>query len=242
MNPLLSFQLSFCQYLKCLFPLISKMRLRAGIVILSAILASCQSSNNTETNLETASFQRFRNERINKMAFLNKNGFSYKTNSGIALIFPPNIFECGSDDSVNLEVSEYATLSQMALAGLSTMSGEKQLETNGMLYCKASNQNLQEVKIKDGKNYKISFPNNSKSPAKEFMLFEGKEENGVVNWINPKPGIENSKTRNKTINQTKVGDRTIEKPALIIGAYGIQDEINLTENVFAFQDTTKHFS
>jgi hypothetical protein len=211
------------------------------IIILSAILASCKFFNSTETNLELTPFQQYRNGRINKMAFVNKDGFSYKTKSGIRLNFPPNIFECGSDDSINLEVSEYTTLSEMVLAGLSTMSGEKQLESNGMLYCKALNQKLQEVKVKAGKSYKISFPNKSKSTANEFMLFEGKEENGVVNWINPKPSKKNSKTRNKPRNQTKNGNRQIEKPALTIGAYGIQNEMDLPENIFSFQDTTKPF-
>jgi len=228
----------------------SSLWLSRGTLLIFLIISCCKFFPGSETQTAKSAFQSYRNERVNRKVFLNKNGFNWKTESGIQLSFPPNVFDCEEEDSVTLEVSEFTTLSQMVMAGLNTMSGEKLLETNGMIYCKALNAAANEIKIKTGKEFKITFPNGSKSAAKEFMLFEGKEKNGVVDWVNPKPGInakelmgKSKKKNHKTENQTTMKQEQMktEKSALVMGAYGIQNELDFTDDVFKFRDTTQPF-
>lgn len=125
-----------------------------------------------------------RAKQIEHFEFVNSKGFMYKGKGGTVLIFKPNSFDCGNNEKIRMEVAEYTELEAMVKSNLSTTSNGKPIETNGMVYCKAYDKNNKELALKKGKSYTCMF---EKPKKKGFLLFEGKEENGTVNWVNPIP-------------------------------------------------------
>lgn len=80
---------------------------------------------------------------------------------------------------VQLAVKEYYKISDIILSNLSTTSGDKILETGGMLHItvKAYNENCL---IKQGSNIEIGFPYSNKKD--NMASFIGEWTNGKMNW------------------------------------------------------------
>ncbi|MHA7942846.1 hypothetical protein ACJOV8_007215 [Formosa sp. 3Alg 14/1] len=81
--------------------------------------------------------------------------------------------------NIDLEVTEYYTLSDMVLAHLSTQSDETLLETGGMLNIKAF-QNNAPLHLAPNTTIEILFP--SKTQKKGMQLFSGSWDSGNINW------------------------------------------------------------
>lgn len=112
-----------------------------------------------------------------------------ETKNGIVMYIPDGCFidKNGNTvtDGVLLEVKEALSAESIMQAGLSSMSGDKLLESAGMFYINAR---------KDGKTLQFH-PDKSiytEVPTNEIkagmQLFEGKRmEGGRIDWVNPKP-------------------------------------------------------
>ncbi|MGB1241651.1 MAG: OmpA family protein [Chitinophagales bacterium] len=119
---------------------------------------------------------------------------------GTKLTIPPNAFllengsELPSNIRVQIEVQEAISLEDMLLNNLSTMSGDKMLETAGMVSIEANFQG-QKLQLKSGKNIEVQVPKNDINPDKEqdMELFYGvsQEEGSSTDW---KPTNEKVKT------------------------------------------------
>lgn len=80
---------------------------------------------------------------------------------------------------IDLEVTEYYKLSDMLLANLSTMSNGAQLETGGMLFIEAT-QDDTKLELNENTPIEISFP--TKNKKIEMQLFSGEWNANDINW------------------------------------------------------------
>lgn len=125
-----------------------------------------------------------------------------ETKNGIVFSIPAKAFlnKQGETptETIDVEIKEAMTASEIIKAGLSTMSNGKLLETGGMFYVNArvGEENLT---IDKSKPLNANVPvNNNK---KDMMLFKGERKaDGSINWIDPKP----LKKRLTTVDITKL--------------------------------------
>ena len=80
---------------------------------------------------------------------------------------------------VQIEVKEYYNISDIILSNLSTTSGNKILETGGMLHITATAEN-ENCMIKKGRNLEIGFPYSGKKD--DMTLFNGEWANDKMEW------------------------------------------------------------
>jgi TonB family protein len=87
----------------------------------------------------------------------------------------------GSEISGNvlLAVKEYYKMSDIILSNLTTTSGDKILETGGMIHISATADNKNCI-IKPGNNIEIGFPYSNKK--EDMDLFYGEWENNRIDW------------------------------------------------------------
>ena len=112
-----------------------------------------------------------------------------ETQNGIVFSIPAKAFlnKHGETptETIDVEIKEAMTASDIMKAGLSTMSNGKLLETGGMFYVNArvGNENLT---IDKSKPLNANVPvNNNK---KDMLLFKGERKaDGSINWVDPKP-------------------------------------------------------
>lgn len=102
--------------------------------------------------------------------FIGSNSFQYADGTPVT-------------ESVTMELEEYYTKTEIALADLSTSAGAELLESGGMLYITAE-ANGREVEIAEGKNLVVHFPTRSykKDDMKLFYAGEGSTDNSVMDW------------------------------------------------------------
>jgi len=104
---------------------------------------------------------------------------------GTKLTIPSNCFITKSGKevtgTVQLKTEEFYTKSDILLAGLTTLSDGKLLESGGMLNLLAY-AGGEEVLLKQGKSIRIEMPANQKQEG--MQLFNGvKDKDGKVNWV-----------------------------------------------------------
>lgn len=104
---------------------------------------------------------------------------------GTKLFFPPGsfVFPSGksADGEVKLIIEECYDLDEMLSAKLSTTSGDRMLETGGMIQVRAFSGNT-ELRLADNARYNIYFPIEGKR-REDFELFYGyRDESGLVDW------------------------------------------------------------
>ena len=88
-------------------------------------------------------------------------------------------------ETIDVEIKEAMTASEIIKAGLSTMNNDKLLETGGMFYVNARD-GKENLTIDKSKPLNANVPvNNNK---KDMMLFKGERKaDGSINWVDPKP-------------------------------------------------------
>ncbi len=104
---------------------------------------------------------------------------------GTKLFFPANSFvdENGAPiiGKVRLVIEECYNLNEMLAAKLSTTSGDRRLETAGMIKVQAYSKK-KEVFLREGSRYNIYFPV-EKGRKEDFELFYGeRNESGIIDW------------------------------------------------------------
>jgi hypothetical protein len=209
-------------------------------LILTLFVSGCRTGQETGEIAVNQGVQNFRQGKLEKIAFLNSKGITHQFSSGIKLEFAPGIFDASADDSLFLETADYTRLPEMVQAGIGTTSGDRLLETNGMVWCKAINRNSAEVNLKAGRKFRISFPANPKNGKGDFMLFSGREKDGRIDWVNPRPQLKVPGKQSRRDSDDASKKKAI-KHGLEITAYGIQNELELPDDVFAFKDTSLAF-
>jgi hypothetical protein len=118
--------------------------------------------------------------------YLNgSKGAELKGKNGTVLVFPPNCFVDDEGNTITgrikIVLDEYYDLTSMLEKNLSTSSGDKLLETAGMVNVKAY-ANGRNLKLADNTNYQIAFPRNGKAEY-DFELFYGAwNDEGVIDW------------------------------------------------------------
>lgn len=99
-------------------------------------------------------------------------------NNGTKIYIPAHTF---SADKTRLEVKEYTDVKSILSAGLNTHSDRKMLETSGMLYMEAMDENFNQ--ISPSKEIAITFKNNGTN-HNDFKYFEGKFNPQLeMNWV-----------------------------------------------------------
>lgn len=80
---------------------------------------------------------------------------------------------------VKLEVEEYYKISDMIFAKLTTTSGDKMLETGGMIHISAT-ANSEKCAVKPGMAIEVGFPYSLKKD--KMILFEGERSGNLIDW------------------------------------------------------------
>lgn len=112
-----------------------------------------------------------------------------ETQGGIVMYIPKGSFLDDNGNTitgnVDFEVKEALNTAQIVMGGLSSMSGDKLLESGGMFYINAR-QDGKTVKINPEQGIYTEVPTGEVNP--NMQLFEGKRmDNGSIDWINPTP-------------------------------------------------------
>lgn len=152
-------------------------------IIISTFFVLCMAScipegKKADQNNQTTELQKSLYKASETLLINAEKGGQVTGKEGTVLKFPPNIFEFDDGTEVkgkvDLEITEFYSSSDMLFNNLRTMSGDKLLETGGMLYCKASSGG-REVSIKKGETFTICFPTKGKQKAEDMYLFISSE-------------------------------------------------------------------
>jgi len=113
-------------------------------------------------------------------------------NAGQAMVYvPPNAFRTkgGGEACCDVEVrcKTYLSKMDMVRGQLSTKSGNRILETGGMIYISAW-CNDQELELKPNVQLVIYFPNEDASQDKDMRVFTGVESKENINWVEDEQG------------------------------------------------------
>ncbi|MCT4581944.1 MAG: cytochrome c [Flavobacteriales bacterium] len=166
-----------------------------GLMVATAILTLGMYFLNSdfESNIKTPDFNKkyvttdsisgFSNTQLEKEVYqiISRQDTIIETKDGIVLYIPENAFKTTSE-KVSLVIQSAITSEDIILAGLSTTSDGKELETGGMFYVDA---------YVDGKRVSLAKPLTINVPTEnkksKMKLYRGeKTQNGEINWIEPK--------------------------------------------------------
>jgi hypothetical protein len=81
---------------------------------------------------------------------------------------------------VQFKVTEYYTAEDIILNGLHSMSGDKMLESGGMLNLEAYANN-QSIRLGNGKSIEVEIPTREFKP--DMQLFNAVQRNGKIDWV-----------------------------------------------------------
>ncbi|MFI5148177.1 MAG: c-type cytochrome [Bacteroidia bacterium] len=112
-----------------------------------------------------------------------------ESKNGIILAIPAGTFVDEDNQPVNgpvrLDLKEALDPASILKGGLSTKSGDQQLETGGMFNINAHSGDKQ-LKIAIGKSITAQVPADHKDPR--MQVYDGKRKSdGTIDWVNPKP-------------------------------------------------------
>ncbi len=192
------------------------------IILFSILLIYCKSGDtkeklelkkdNDSTNLNLISikdYQNFARKNLNTVQKfkVNNNKDNYiECKKGTILFLPANCLETdiNSKEPVEIEITEYTTKSNIYFGNLSTLSDDKLLESNGMVYIQCF-QNGKEISIKKDKKAAISFP---KRDYENMKLFYGNKKNKKpINWKVQDPNEDKIIDNKNNVNSKKTVDR-----------------------------------
>ena len=151
--------------------------MRLLLVLLTTLFISCTGNNRNkiaailnDSNLPSQDFS----VNIDRdTTLLTKNGCVIK--------IPKGTFESDSSN-IKLEIKEALTMSDIIIAGLTTMSGKQSLSSGGMIYISTAGSYKATIK----KQIEISIPTKTYNP--DMQVFKGAQDNsGKIDWIDPMP-------------------------------------------------------
>ncbi len=109
---------------------------------------------------------------------------------GTMVKFSANCFSTqnlGNCDEIEITLCEYYNMEDIILSGLTTRSVEDILETGGMIYLEAK-CNGKVLHLKEDHPIQVFFPNNSGDLKKGMKPFNGRNDDGTVDWDLNKDG------------------------------------------------------
>lgn len=111
-----------------------------------------------------------------------------KGKDGTLVVIPPDAFIDAQGNPVNanvrIELTEALSVEKMAPSGLFTQSGDRQLETGGMLYINATTEDGEQLAINPDRPLYVEVPTDTM--LSNMMLFTGERQaNGIVDWQEP---------------------------------------------------------
>ncbi|AWH86153.1 hypothetical protein HYN59_14000 [Flavobacterium album] len=139
-----------------------------------------QASPRSFFNTDNLSLQEFTIEASGKATVKGKNGTK--------LDIPANAFVDADGKpvkgKVTVQLKEALNMADIVLGGLATMSGDKILESGGMVYVNATSGG-KPLFLADSKKIEITMPAKKKVPG--MQIFSGEEsKDGTINWVDPK--------------------------------------------------------
>jgi hypothetical protein len=149
----------------------------APAIVLETMVEEIQPASVKSVNLKT---------RRTEVKLNNDKAETIECKGGTKLFFPTGSFVHASGrpvvGKVKLVIEECLDLDEMLAAKLSTTSGDRRLETAGMIKVQAY-AGREEVNLKDDGRYNIYFPMNGDRKS-DFELFYGhRDSNGTIDWI-----------------------------------------------------------
>lgn len=101
---------------------------------------------------------------------------------GTVVYLPKGCLRLNGDlSAVQVEINEYYSCSDFISEGLSTVSGNKLLETGGMVYISVQ-QNGTDVELKKGGQYALYFPKKEEASDSMQTFYGSRNEAGTVTW------------------------------------------------------------
>ena len=126
--------------------------------------------------------------QANKVTFKAEDGGFVNGSKTEIFIFANTLVDKNGNDitgDVDFEITEYLSKGDMATSGVTTISGDKMIESAGMFNLTAS-QNGEEVFIRRGFSFGATVKQDE-FPVNQFQIFEGNaindEDQNNVNWV-----------------------------------------------------------
>ncbi|MEW4925746.1 hypothetical protein [Algibacter sp. 2305UL17-15] len=152
-------------------------------------LSSCKDDRNTIAENKAKIFSELYNQENIKSEYFNidaRTDTTLITKNGSKYRIYANSFELEQNDStqiIQIEIKEAINPIDFIIGNLTTISNDKILSSDGMLFIGASiNDSL--INLKDGKEIGIMFPTSKLD--EEMLIFEGIKDSTSINWINQK--------------------------------------------------------
>ena len=159
------------------------------ISLLTVILFQCNNNAITKT-IKLHPTDPFKNTIVPSQTFDidSKQDNILEGKNGTVIVCPKGCFKNAKgdivDDNVKIELSEALSIEDMILSNLTTTSNGNQLETDGMIFFNAT-ANGEQLTINKVNPIHIEIPTTKKKAG--MMVYKGiKDENGNMNWIEPK--------------------------------------------------------
>lgn len=204
-----------------------------GILIASLLFTNCSSDKKKNRNIPVESITEIDSilSPITENFEIQGNQESViKGQKGTSIYVPANAFQFtdGTEptETITIEIKECFSLTDMIFENLHTVSGDKILETNGMVYINAEADG-KKLSIKQGKAIAIGFPKNGLD--KEMDLFyEFKLNDSIKTWI---PDYKFFETKSTT--ETVIEIDSLDLIGDDIG-YEIEYPIEMTEDLYDY--------
>ena len=151
-----------------------------GLVLVAALQSCAGSSESVNVTPETISFPVV---EFSIPAFVDTTLFGEQ---GTRIFIEKGTFQFSDGtavtDSIKIELEEYYSMADIALADLSTQSGDQILETGGMLNIKATSGG-REIEIKPDKRIVVHFPKNAYENKNMDLFYLDVDSGGsAMNW------------------------------------------------------------
>lgn len=159
------------------------------VSLFSLTIFQCSNNSNAD-NEKLLPNDPFKNTIVPSQSFEinSKQDNVIEGKEGTVVVCPKGCFKNAKgeivEDNVKVELSEALSIEDMLLSNLTTTSNGKQLETDGMIYLKAT-ANGEQLTINKNNPIHIEIPSREKKPG--MMAYKGiRDEKGNMNWIEPK--------------------------------------------------------
>jgi len=161
------------------------------IALSIAILISCGTNKSTSDVVKTFPSDPFKNTIAETQFFEidTKTDNVVEGDGGVIILCPKGSFVDGTgnivEGNIKLELAEGVGIEDMILSNLTTTSNGKLLETGGMIYFNATH-NGEQLYVNKAIPVHFEIPTSERKPG--MMAYKGiRDENGNMNWIDPKP-------------------------------------------------------
>lgn len=165
-------------------------------ILAGLILIGCKNEKNeSQKEIVNQEFGNIQSELIDSLKSITNNSQSFRIDpnkpntiigkEGTVLIIPRNSIVDQNDNNVTgkitIQLKENFSISNYILSNLQTVHNDQLLETKGMIYFTAQDENGSELKISEDSSIRIQIP--QKDLNNNPSIFLGNRENsGLINW------------------------------------------------------------